>query len=156
MVLLFSLYSRGPICDLFNKLLCGVDDLLDVTPKKYWCYQCKAHNSFDHIVDQIVNSHGTRTHQKMSCVRCQASMFQPSQITAGIVGTLGFSLIAIVIGLGLGGDGLLVSWGLAACSGLIGLSMLYYMILWRGLLILALPKRGESASTVPLMEAIRH
>ena len=100
--------------------------------EKYWCYRCKAHNSFDHIVDQIVNSHGTRTHQKMSCVRCQASMFQPSQITAGIVGTLGFSLIAIVIGLGLGGDGLLVSWGLAACSGLIGLSMLYYMILWRG------------------------
>ena len=68
----------------------------------------------------------------MSCVRCEASMFQPSQTTAGIVGTLGFSLIAIVIGLGLGGDGLLVSWGLAACSGLIGLSMLYYMILWRG------------------------
>ena len=96
--------------------------------KKYWCYRCKAHNSFDHIV----NSHGTRIHQKMSCVRCEASMFQPSQITAGIVGTLGFSLIAIVIGLGLGGDGLLVSWGLAACSGLIGLSMLYYMILWRG------------------------
>ena len=94
--------------------------------KKYWCYQCKAHNSFDHIV----NSLGTRTHQKMSCVRCEASMFQPSQITAWIVGTLGFSLIAIVIGLGLGGDGLLVSWGLAACSGLIGLSMLYYMILW--------------------------
>ena len=57
-------------------------------------------------------------------------MFQPSQIIAWIVGTLGFSLIAIVIGLGLGGDGLLVSCGLAACSGLIGLSMLYYMILW--------------------------
>ena len=59
-------------------------------------------------------------------------MFQPSQITAWIVGTLGFSLIAIVIviGLSLGGDGILVSWGLAACSGLIGLSMLYYMILW--------------------------
>ena len=94
--------------------------------KKYWCYQCKAHNSFDHIV----NSLGTRTHQKMSCVRCETSMFQPSQITAWIVGTLGFSLIAIVIGLGLGGDGLLVSWGLAACSGLIGLSMIYYMILW--------------------------
>ena len=94
--------------------------------KKYWCYRCKAHNSFDHIV----NSNGTETHQKMSCVRCEASMFQPSQITAGIVGTLGFSLIAIVIGLGLGGDGLLVSCGLAACSGLIGLSMLYYMILW--------------------------
>ena len=95
--------------------------------KKYWCYQCKAHNSFDHLV----NSHGTRTHQKMSCVRCEASMFQPSQIIAWIVGTLGFSLIAIVTGLGLGGDGLLVSWGLAAFSGLIGLSMLYYMILWR-------------------------
>ena len=96
--------------------------------KKYWCYRCKAHNSFDHIVKSL----GTRTHQKMSCVRCEASMFQPSQITAGIVGTLGFSLIAIVIGLGLGGDGFLVSLGLAACSGLIGLSMLYYMILWRG------------------------
>ena len=94
--------------------------------KKYWCYQCKAHNSFDHIV----NSLGTRTHQKMSCVRCEASMFQPSQIIPWTVGTLGFSLIAVVIGLGLGGDGFLVSLGLAACSGLIGLSMLYYMILW--------------------------
>ena len=94
--------------------------------KKYWCYRCKAHNSFLHVV----NNHGTETYQKMSCVRCETSMFQPSQITAWIVGTLGFSLIAIVIGLGLGGDGLLVSWGLAACSGLIGLSMLYYMILW--------------------------
>ena len=94
--------------------------------KKYWCYQCKAHNSFDHIV----NSNGTETHQKMSCVRCEASMFQPSQIIPWTVGTLGFSLIAVVIGLGLGGDGFLVSLGLAACSGLIGLSMLYYMILW--------------------------
>ncbi|MDB4719949.1 hypothetical protein OAF15_03345 [Akkermansiaceae bacterium] len=94
--------------------------------KKYWCYRCKAHNSFDHIV----NSNGTETHQKMSCVRCEASMFLPSQIIPWIVGTLGFSLIAVVIGLGLGGDGFLVSLGLAACSGLIGLSMLYYMILW--------------------------
>ena len=94
--------------------------------KKYWCYRCKAHNSFAHIV----NSNGTETHQKMSCVRCEASMFQPSQIIPWTVGTLGFSLIAVVIGLGLGGDGFLVSLGLAACSGLIGLSMLYYMILW--------------------------
>ena len=94
--------------------------------KKYWCYRCKAHNSFDHIV------YSNGTDQKMSCVRCEASMFQPSQIIPWTVGTLGFSLIAVVIGLGLGGVGLLVSLGLAACSGLIGLSMLYYMILWRG------------------------
>jgi hypothetical protein len=59
-------------------------------------------------------------------------MFLPSQIIPWTVGTLGFSLIAVIIGLGLGGDGFLVSLGLAACSGLIGLSMLYYMILWRG------------------------
>ena len=57
-------------------------------------------------------------------------MFLPSQIIPWTVGTLGFSLIAVVIGLGLGDDGFLVSLGLAACSGLIGLSMLYYMILW--------------------------
>lgn len=57
-------------------------------------------------------------------------MFQPSQIIPWTVGTLSFSLIAVVIGLGLGDDGFLVSLGLAAFSGLIGLSMLYYMILW--------------------------
>ncbi len=44
-------------------------------------------------------------------------MFQPSQTIAWTVGTLGFSLIAIMIGLGLGGDGLQVSWGLEAAFG---------------------------------------
>ena len=95
-------------------------------PKKYWCYRCKAHNIFDHIV----KNYGTETNEKMSCVRCKASMFQPSQTIAWTVGTLGFSLIAIVIGGGIGGDGLFLCLGLAACSGLIGLVMLYYTILW--------------------------
>ena len=57
-------------------------------------------------------------------------MFQPSQTLAWTIGSLGFSLIAIVIGGGIGGDGLLLCLGLAACSGLIGLVMLYFMILW--------------------------
>ena len=57
-------------------------------------------------------------------------MFQPSQTLAWTVGLLAFTLIAIVIGRGIGGDGLLLCLGLAACSGLIGLVMLYFMILW--------------------------
>ena len=93
--------------------------------KNYWCYRCKAHNGFNHIVYG-----GGEVHEKMSCLRCKASMFQPSQTVAWTVGSLGFSLIAIVIGGGIGGDGLLLCLGLAACSGLIGLVMLYFMILW--------------------------
>ena len=94
--------------------------------KNYWCYRCKAHSGFNHIV----NRGGGEVHETMSCLRCKASMFQPSQTLAWTVGSLGFSLIAIVIGGGIGGDGLLLCLGLAACSGLIGLVMLYFMILW--------------------------
>ena len=92
---------------------------------RYWCYRCKAHNDFDHITWR-----SNDTYEKMSCVRCQASMFNPARTKPVMVGLLGFTLVASIVGLVLGGDFVAASLGFAAFSGLIGFMMLYYMNLW--------------------------
>ena len=94
--------------------------------KRYWCYRCKAHNDFDHIISSTY----TANNEKMSCVRCQASMFNPARTKPVMVGLLGFTLVALFVGLVLGGDFVPPSLGFAAFSGLIGFVMLYYMNLW--------------------------
>ena len=92
---------------------------------RYWCYRCKAHNDFDHITWR-----SNDTYEKMSCVRCQASMFNPARTKPVMVGLLGFTLVALFVSLVVGGDFVAPSLGFAAFSGLIGFMMLYYMNLW--------------------------
>ena len=97
---------------------------------RYWCYRCKAHNGFDHIVKRTWRANSDDTYEKMSCVRCQASMFNPARTKPVMVGLLGFTLVASIVGLVLGGHFVAASLGFAAFSGLIGFMMLYYMNLW--------------------------
>lgn len=95
---------------------------------RYWCYRCKAHNDFDHITWR-----SNDTYEKMSCVRCQASMFNPARTKPVMVGLLGFTLVALLFALALWRDyrGYVAGClGFAAFSGLIGFMMLYYMNLW--------------------------
>ena len=47
-----------------------------------------------------------------------------------MVGLLGFTLVALIVGIVLGGDFVAPSLLFAAFSGLIGFMMLYYMNLW--------------------------
>ena len=98
--------------------------------KRYWCYRCKAHNGFDHIIRRAWRANRDDTYEKMSCVRCRASMFNPSRTKPVMVGLLGFTLVALFVSLVVGGDFVAPSLGFAAFSGLIGFMMLYYMNLW--------------------------
>ena len=98
--------------------------------KRYWCYRCKAHNEFDHLTWRTYRANSDDTYEKMSCVRCQASMFNPARTKPVMVGLLGFTLVALFVGLVLGGDFVPPSLLFAAFSGLIGFMMLYYMNLW--------------------------
>ncbi|MBI22828.1 MAG: hypothetical protein CMN05_04455 [Roseibacillus sp.] len=99
-------------------------------PDAYWCYRCKAHNPFDHLTWRTYRANSDDTYEKMSCVRCQSSMFNPARTKPVMVGLLGFTLVALIVGLVLGGDFLAPSLLFAAFSGLIGFMMLYYMNLW--------------------------
>ena len=81
--------------------------------KRYWCYRCKAHNDFDHLY----RANSDDTYEKMSCVRCQASMFNPARTKPVMVGLLGFTLVALFVGLVLGGDFVPASLLFAAFSG---------------------------------------
>ena len=92
---------------------------------RYWCYRCKAHNDFDHIIRRTWRANSDDRYEKMSCVRCQASMFNPARTRPVMVGLLGFTLVASIVGLVLGGDFVAASLGFAAFSGLIGFIMLY-------------------------------
>ena len=82
---------------------------------RYWCYRCKAHD------------------EEMSCVRCQASMFNPARVKPVMFVFLGITLVALLFALALWRDyedyvaGCL---GFAAFFGLIGFMKLYYMNLW--------------------------
>ena len=82
---------------------------------RYWCYRCKAHG------------------EKMSCARCQASMFNPAAVKPVMFVFLGITLVALLSALALWSDyedyvaGCL---GFAAFFGLIGFMKLYYMNLW--------------------------
>ena len=82
---------------------------------RYWCYRCKAHD------------------EKMSCARCQASMFNPAAVKPVMFVFLGITLVALLFALALWRDyedyvaGCL---GFAAFFGLIGFMKLYYMTLW--------------------------
>ena len=98
--------------------------------KRYWCYRCKAHNDFDHIISRTRRANSYDTYEKMSCVRCRASMFNPARTKPVMVGLLGFTLVALFVSLVVGGDFVAPSLGFAAFSGLIGFMMLYYMDLW--------------------------
>ena len=57
-------------------------------------------------------------------------MFNPARTKPVMVGLLGFTLVASIVGLVLGGHFVAASLGFAAFSGLIGFMMLYYMNLW--------------------------
>ncbi len=98
--------------------------------KRYWCYRCKAHNDFDYIIRRTWRANSDDTYEKMSCVRCRASMFNPARTKPVMVGLLGFTLVALFVSLVVGGDFVAPSLGFAAFSGLIGFMMLYYMNLW--------------------------
>ena len=80
-----------------------------------WCYRCKAHD------------------EEMSCVRCQASMFNPAAVKPVMFVFLGITLVALLSALALWRDyedyvaGCLA---FAAFFGLIGFMKLYYMNLW--------------------------
>ena len=82
---------------------------------RYWCYRCKAHD------------------EKMSCLRCQASMFNPARVKPVMFVFLGITLVALLFAVALWRDyedyvaGCL---GFAAFFGLIGFMKLYYMNLW--------------------------
>ena len=95
--------------------------------KEHWCYRCKAHNPYDHLV--------ARDYEKMSCERCGASMFNPAKTRPWIFGLLVFSLVVPVGGFGLDkadvGDGWLeVSICFAVFAGLMGVMMLYHVNFW--------------------------
>ena len=100
---------------------------------RYWCYRCKAHNGFDHIIKRTSRARSNDTYEKMSCVRCQASMFNPARTKPVMYGFLGITLVALLFALALWRDyedyvaGCL---GFAAFFGLIGFMKLYYMNLW--------------------------
>ena len=107
---------------------------------RYWCYRCKAHNGFDHIIKRTSRARSNDTYEimndtyeKMSCVRCQASMFNPAKVKPVMYVFLGITLVALLFALALWRDyedyvaGCL---GFAAFFGLIGFMKLYYMTLW--------------------------
>ena len=107
---------------------------------RYWCYRCKAHNGFDHIIKRTSRARSNDTYEimndtyeKMSCVHCQASMFNPAKVKPVMYVFLGITLVALLFALALWRDyedyvaGCL---GFAAFFGLIGFMKLYYMTLW--------------------------
>ena len=107
---------------------------------RYWCYRCKAHNGFDHTIKRTLRARSNDTYEimndtyeKMSCVRCQASMFNPAKVKPVMYVFLGITLVALLFALALWRDyedyvaGCL---GFAAFFGLIGFMKLYYMTLW--------------------------
>ena len=100
---------------------------------RYWCYRCKAHNGFDHTIKKTWRARSNDTYEKMSCVRCQASMFNPAAVKPVMFVFLGITLVALLSALALWRDyedyvaGCL---GFAAFFGLIGFMKLYYMNLW--------------------------
>jgi len=69
-------------------------------------------------------------YERMECVRCRASMFNPARTKPVMIVWLGFTLVALFVSLVVGGDFGAASLAFAAFSGLIGFMMLYYMNLW--------------------------
>ena len=112
---------------------------------RYWCYRCKAHNGFDHTIKKTWRARSNDTYEKMSCVRCQASMFNPAKVRPVMYVFLGITLVALLFALAIWHDyedyvaGCL---GFAAFFGLIGFMKLYYMTLW---LLWARRQRVKSA-----------